>query len=70
MFANDGPAVGQGPHVRRKSVLPGRYLLELGRGANLVRIDFGTTVDPSVLRDLQAHKSLDVSDGTRGPDLS
>jgi len=51
MFTHDGPLVGQGPHVRRKSVLP---------------------VDPSVLRDLQAHKSLEVNagDGPRGPDLS
>ena len=70
MFIHDAPAVGQGPHVRRKSVLPGRCLFELGYGTNRVSIEFDTTVDPTVLRDLQAHKSLDVGDGARGPDLS
>ena len=70
MFTHDGPLVGQGPHVRRKSVLPGTYFLDSCLDPTELSLHFGGTVDPAVLRDLQAHKSLDVNDGSRGADMS
>ena len=44
-----------GLHTRRKSVLPGMRT----RYTTSVEIDYTHPVDPSVLQDLQAHRSLD-----------
>jgi hypothetical protein len=50
-----GSAAGVLPHMRRKSVLPGIAPPH----ADTYCIHVLLTVDPTVIRDLQAHRSLD-----------
>ena len=58
-----GSPVGQGAHVRRRSVLPGGYRSRL----SVRRMLTAYAVDPSVLRDLQSHRSLDDRGGPSRP---
>jgi hypothetical protein len=41
MFTHDGPLGGQGPHVRRKSVLPGTFFLGSCLDRTELDLDFG-----------------------------
>lgn len=63
-MSNLNPAM-QSPHVRRKSVLPGTSYIDK-RNTHLwseTRKKTNILVDPTVLRDLQAHRSLDDARG-------
>jgi serine/threonine-protein phosphatase 2A regulatory subunit B' len=64
MSDEPGSPIGQSPHVRRKSVLPGEFKSMFWRvDATLM----AAVVDPTVLRDLQSHRSLDDRANSRPP---